>query len=131
MEFNLEKEIKCVCGNIYENNDFRHHYKECAQFKEVFNDFDKKISKYIKSHSNPKEQLLLIKFIFERYVNILDRKIRGNFVEITQAFKESFLKSLEMNKKENENNSIKDIDNNNADISYYEKMFFLEDKKEK
>ena len=130
MEFNLEKEIKCVCGNIYENNDFRHHYKECAQFKEVFNDFDKKISKYIKSHSNPKEQLLLIKFIFERYVNILDRKIRGNFVEITQAFKESFIKSLEKNKKENGNNSIKESDDD-EDISYYEKMFFVEDKKEK
>ena len=119
-----------ICGNIYENNDFRHHYKECAEFKEVFNDFDKKISKYIKSHSNPKEQLLLIKFIFERYVNILDRKIRGNFVEITQAFKESFIKSLEKNKKENGNNSIKESDDN-EDISYYEKMFFVEDKKEK
>ena len=127
MEFNLEKEIKCVCGNIYENNDFRHHYKECAQFKEVFNDFDKKISKYIKSHSNPKEQLLLIKFIFERYVNILDRKIRGHFVEITNAFKESFIKSLEENKKDNENNSLEG--NNNENINYYEKMFFVDNKK--
>ena len=37
---------------------------------------------------------------------------------------------MEKNKKENGNNSIKDSDDN-EDISYYEKMFFVEDKKEK
>ena len=127
MEFNLEKEIKCVCGTIYENTDFNSHIKKCEQFKEVFTDFDNKISKFIKSYSNPKEQLLIIKFILERYVNILDRKIRGHFVEITNAFKESFIKSLEENKKDNENNSLEG--NNNENINYYEKMFFVDNKK--
>ena len=127
MEFNLEKEIKCVCGTIYESTDFNSHIKKCAKFKEVFTDFDSKISKFIKSYSNPKEQLLIIKFILERYVNILDRKIRGHFVEITNAFKESFIKSLEENKKDNENNSLEG--NNNENINYYEKMFFVDNKK--
>ena len=67
MEFNLEKEIKCICGTIFEENDFAQHIKKCEQFKEVFTDFDNKISKFIKSYSNPKEQLLIIKFILERY----------------------------------------------------------------
>ena len=53
MEFNLEKEIKCICGTIYEENDFGQHIKKCEQFKEVFTDFDNKISKFIKSYSNP------------------------------------------------------------------------------
>ena len=134
MEFNLEKEIKCVCGTIYENNDFSHHIKNCEPFKEVFTDFDSKISKFIKSYSNPKEQLLLIKFIFERYVNILDRKIRGNFVEITNAFKDSFIKSLEENKIENGNNFIEDSNNDNKEedkINDYEKQFFVSNKKKK
>ena len=48
MEFNLEKEIKCVCGTIYENDDFGEHIKECEKFKEAFTDFDSKISKLIK-----------------------------------------------------------------------------------
>ena len=128
MEFDFDKEIKCVCGTIYENNDFSHHIGKCEQFKEVFSDFDSKVSKYIKRYSNPKEQLMIIKFILERYVNILDRKIRGNFVEITKAFKESFMKSLEENNKASENNK----DNNNGEkINDYEKQFFISNKKNK
>lgn len=130
MEFNFEKETKCVCGIIYENTDFSHHIKKCEKFKEVFSDFDKKISTIIKAYSNPKEQLLIIKFILERYVSILDRKIRGNFVEITNAFKESFIKSLEESKKESMNNSIhKDNINDKEKINDYEKMFYIDNNK--
>ena len=43
MEFNLEKEIKCICGTIFEESDFAQHIKKCEQFKEVFTDFDNKI----------------------------------------------------------------------------------------
>ena len=117
------KEIKCVCGTIYENNDFNQHIKKCEQFREVFTDFDNQISKLIKSHSNPKENLVIIKFILKKYVDILNRKIRGNFVEITNAFKESFIKSLEDNKKENENNFLED------NINCYEKKFSIDNNK--
>ena len=124
MEFNLEKEIKCVCGIIYDNNDFEQHIKDCDKFKEAFGEFDNKISQLIKDHSNPKKKLLIIKFILNRYIDILDRKIRGNFVEITKAFKESFGKSIENNKK----NGNKD-DNEINKISDYDKMFYINDKK--
>ncbi len=124
MEFNLEKEIKCVCGIIYENDEFGKHIKKCEKFIETFSDFDSKISKLIKNYSNPKEQLLIIKFILNRYINILDRQIRGNFVEITKAFKDSFMKSIEDNKKSDNNN-----DNESNKISDYEKMFYINDKK--
>ena len=124
MEFNFEKEIKCVCGIIYENDEFGKHIKKCEKFIETFSDFDSKISKLIKNYSNPKEQLLIIKFILNRYINILDRQIRGNFVEITKAFKDSFMKSIEDNKKSDNNN-----DNESNKISDYEKMFYINDKK--
>ena len=125
MEFNLAKEIKCVCGVILEDNDFSIHIKKCEIFREAFSDFDNQISKLIKSYSKPKEQLAIIKFILQKYVNILDKKIRGNFVEITKAFKESFIKSLEENKKDNENNSLDKNENNN---NIYEKMFSFDNK---
>ena len=126
MEFNLEKEIKCVCGVILEDNDFSIHIKKCEIFREAFSDFDNQISKLIKSYSKPREQLAIIKFILQKYVNILDKKIRGNFVEITKAFKESFIKSLEENKKDNENNSLDK--NENANNNIYEKMFSFDNK---
>jgi hypothetical protein len=126
MEFNLEKEIKCVCGVILEDNDFSIHIKKCELFRETFSDFDNQISKLIKSYSKPREQLAIIKFILQKYVNILDKKIRGNFVEITKAFKESFIKSLEENKKDNENNFLDKDKNNNNNI--FEKMFSFDNK---
>ena len=126
MEFNLAKEIKCVCGVILEDNDFSIHIKKCEIFREAFSDFDNQISKLIKSYSKPREQLAIIKFILQKYVNILDKKIRGNFVEITKAFKESFIKSLEENKKDNENNSLEK--NENANNNIYEKMFSFDNK---
>ena len=122
MEFNLEKEIKCVCGTIYEDNDFSNHIKKCEIFREAFSDFDNQISKLIKSYSHPKEQLVIIKFILQKYVKILDKKIRGNFVEITKAFKDSFIKSFDENRKDNENNIF---DNDNK-INVYEKMFSID-----
>ena len=125
MEFSLEKEIKCVCGIIFEDNDFSSHIKKCEIFREAFSDFDNQISKLIKSYSHPKEQLVIIKFILQKYVNILDKKIRGNFVEITKAFKDGFIKSLEENKKDNENN-VFDNDKNNNKINIYEKMFSID-----
>ena len=95
MEFNFEKEIKCICGAIYETKDFQNHFKECQQFKECFSSFDDKLSKLIKSYSEPKDQLLLIRFLFNQYIKILDKKIKGNYVEISKAFKESFMNSIQ------------------------------------
>ena len=47
-------------------------------------------------------------------------------MEITNAFKESFIKSLEEN-----NNSSGDNNNEEAKINGYEKMFFVDNKKKK
>ena len=107
MEFNFEKEIKCICGVIFDISDFKKHFTECEKFNECFGDFDNQLSKFIKSYSQPKEQLLIIKFLFKQYIKILDKKIKGNFVEISKAFKESFINSLE----EKDNNKDEIINN--------------------
>ena len=121
MEFNFEKEIICVCGTIYEISEFKKHFTECQKFKECFSDFDDQLSKFIKSNSQPKEQLLLIKFVFGLYIKIIDKKIKGHFVEISKAFKESFINSLQ-------ENNIDELEKNNIkrkNISDYDKRFSL------
>ena len=129
MEFNFEREIKCVCGTIYEITDFKEHFKECPQFKECFGSFDDKLSKLIKSYSQPKEQLILIRFLFGQYIKILDKKIKGNFVEISKSFKESFINSLQNDKYNNNNEygnyfSMNNNKNELNDINYEKKFFF-------
>ena len=140
MEFNFEKEIKCVCGTIFENNDFNLHIKKCELFRETFTEFDDKISKFIKSHSNPKEQLVIIKFILENTTYELDineeRKTYINedkykivIIEIKNednlsVSKESFIKSLEEKKKENGNNNLEN--DKSKKINDYEKMFSID-----
>ena len=122
MEFNFEKEIKCVCGTIFEIPDFEKHFAKCHKFKESFGDFDDQLSKFLKSYSQPKEQLLIIKFVLKLYLKIIDKKIKGNFVEISKAFKESFDNSLQ------ENSALDKIANNNLlnenkNINVYDKQF--------
>ena len=126
MEFNFEKEIKCICGVIFDISDFKNHFTECQQFKDCFGDFDDQLSKFIKSYSQPKEQLLIIKFLFKQYIKILDKKIKGNFVEISKAFKESFINSLQEKGNDNDeilNNYSINHNKNNNNISDYDKSF--------
>ena len=130
MEFNFEKEIKCVCGIIFEISDFKKHFTECQKFKECFSGFDEQLSKFIKSNSQPKEQLLIIKFVFGQFIKIIDKKIKGNFVEISKAFKESFINSLQ---EKNDNNDVNNEqilnDKKRKNISEYDQRFSLHKEK--
>ena len=101
MEYNFENHIKCICGKIYEISEFKTHFKLCKPFKECYASFDDKLSNLIKKHSKPKEQLLLIRFLFGQYVKILDKKINGNYVEISKAFNEDNFNSSENNQYNN------------------------------
>ena len=131
MEFNFEKEIKCVCGIIFEISDFKKHFTECQKFKECFSDFDEQLSKFIKSNSQPKEQLLIIKFVFGQFIKIIDKKIKGNFVEISKAFKESFINSLqEKNDMNSDINNEQMLNNKKSkNISEYDQKFSLHKEK--
>ena len=83
--FNLEKEIKCACGNIFEENDFSQHFKHCKDFKKDFKTFDQNFSNLLKNNSEPKEKLLIIRFLLKQYVSVLCKKIEAHFIEINQA----------------------------------------------
>jgi len=128
MEFNFEKEIICLCGNIYEINDFQEHYKNCNEFKDGFESFDNTLSKLIKNCSEPKEQLLLIRSVFLQYIKRLDRKIKGNYVEISSSFKKIFSKAVnEGNNNQNDedklNHKQKNENQDDNRINGYEQKF--------
>ena len=91
----FEKEIKCTCGKIYETKDFEKHFMECPKFKECFNSFNDTLSKLINSYFKPKEQLLLMKFLFNQYIKKLDKKIEQNYSEISKGFHENLINVLQ------------------------------------
>ncbi len=95
MEIDFEKKIKCICGAIYETKDFENHLKECKEFKECFNSFNDTMSKLIKTYFNPKEHLLLMKFLFNQYVKKVDTKIEQNHIEISKCFHENLINVLQ------------------------------------
>ena len=98
MEFNFNKDIKCICGEILSTNEFKSHYKKCDSFINSFGFFDKELSNLIKENSHPTYKLELVKFIFNRYIEIIQKKIRGNFVEISRSFKEEFINTMKQSK---------------------------------
>jgi hypothetical protein len=130
--FNLEKEIKCACGNIFEEIDFSQHFKHCKDFKKDFKNFDQNFSNLLKNNSEPKEKLLIIRFLLKQYVSVLGKKIKAHFIEINQALcnnnkfdnnnqqqkiKKNNTQSQNKNKKEvNKNFSNTYVNNNNNNI---------------
>ena len=105
----FEKEIKCTCGTIYETKDFEKHLMECPEFKECFKSFNDTVKKLINSYFNPKEQLLLMKFLFNQYIKKLDKKIEKNYFEISKSFHGNIinvLKEQNLNSNNYENNHL-------------------------
>ena len=74
---NLEKEIRCKCGNVMPEDDFRIHFKKCAFFKKAFRKFDESFSLLLKDFSEPKDNLLIIRFLLKEYITVLSKKIKA------------------------------------------------------
>ena len=122
--FNLEKEIKCACGNIFEENDFSQHFKHCKDFKKDFKTFDQNFSNLLKNNSEPKEKLLIIRFLLKQYVSVLGKKIKAHFIEINQAlsnnnkFDNNNQQKIKKNNTHSQNKNKKEIKNNNFSNTY-------------
>jgi hypothetical protein len=122
--FNLEKEIKCACGNIFEENDFSQHFKHCKDFKKDFKNFDQNFSNLLKNNSEPKEKLLIIRFLLKQYVSVLGKKIKAHFIEINQALSNNNKidnnnqQKIKKNNTHSQNKNKKEIKNNNFSNTY-------------
>ena len=67
--------IKCKCERIMLEADFIKHFSTCDQFKKNFRTFDTQFGELLRTHSEEKENLLIIKVLLKQYVNVLNKKI--------------------------------------------------------
>ena len=74
-----EEKIKCECGELFSKQNFKTHYKKCAELIHKFKEFDFKMIQLIKKYLNSKERLILIKFFLQRYVKILSYQLSKIF----------------------------------------------------
>ena len=92
----MENEIyKCICNNMFKEEDLEKHYSKCRLFKNQFKDFDKGLSNLLRNYFDTIEKKILGKFILKRYIKGLDKMIKNdsNFLR-TMPFKKSLSASI-------------------------------------
>ena len=72
--------IKCKCGyEIMAEKEIENHFKKCNYLFDKYKDIDCKISQIIKAKINSKEELIIMKYIFGRFIKLFDLKIKKHF----------------------------------------------------
>ena len=56
-----QRKLSCSCGQQFTEEEFIRHYGGCQPFKQQFKEFDSKFGELLKSYSEPKENLLIVK----------------------------------------------------------------------
>ena len=74
---NDDDPIKCVCGIRYELKEFINHFKKCDLFYSKFKDFDCKMVALLKQFINSKDNLIIIIFLINRFMDILKNKLKS------------------------------------------------------
>ena len=72
---NTNFNIKCKCGSMFNEDDFNKHFGRCEDFRKHFKNFDMQFGELLKTNSEPKENLLIIRALLKQYVGLLERKI--------------------------------------------------------
>ena len=80
------KIIKCLCGNNFKEKQLNSHIKVCQLFLKKFTIFDYKISSLLQNYLSDKENIYLVKFLFKRYIYLINRKIKR--IQIDKNVKE-------------------------------------------
>ena len=114
----------CFCGKAFGKQEMDSHFRNCPKFKKKFKGLDEKFSRSIKKYVDNlnildnKEYingLLLLKFFFKRYVNLVADIIKKNIKENDFTFN---LVSNEMKKnKKDINLAIPKFDSSNLAIN--------------
>ena len=60
-----QTKLKCMCGESFLPNDFTKHFGGCQQFKAEFKEFDSKFGELLKAYSEPKEKLLIVRYLLK------------------------------------------------------------------
>jgi hypothetical protein len=96
--------IVCICHQKFNKEEFKKHHKNCKAFKNKFHDFDLRIANLLKEYLSVKENSSIIKFLFQRYIKLIDHKFKApNFANINRIRKKrknNFSPSVLKEKKE-------------------------------
>ena len=95
----MNEVFNCYCERIFNKNNFEKHFKECKYFRDKFRTFDNKMTLFLKTYLKTKKDLCNFKFLLERFIKIIDYKIK-------------IIKG----------NSIIDNNNNGLNINYQNKL---------
>jgi hypothetical protein len=68
--------LKCKCSSMLTEEEFIKHFTRCEEFKKNFKSFDAQFGELLKTYSDPKENLLIIRVLLKQYINVLDSKIK-------------------------------------------------------
>ena len=71
-----QTKLKCMCGESFLPNDFTKHFGGCQQFKAEFKEFDSKFGELLKAYSEPKEKLLIVRYLLKLYIAVIEKKIK-------------------------------------------------------
>ena len=79
-----QRKITCICSQQFLEEEFARHYSTCQAFKQQFREFDSKFGELLKQYSEPKEKLLIVKFLLKQYINVIDKKLKKYFANLSQ-----------------------------------------------
>ena len=79
-----QRKLSCACGQQFTEEEFARHYGTCQPFKQQFKEFDSKFGELLKAYSEPKERLLIVKFLLKQYINVIDKKLKKYFASLGQ-----------------------------------------------
>lgn len=69
--------IICKCGIKMDEEEFKHHFQKCTEFKKTFSKFDKNLGVLLKQYTLENDNLKIIKFLLKSYISLIDRKIES------------------------------------------------------
>ena len=85
--------IKCLCGNEFNKSEFKNHFRNCKIFFNRFKHMDMRISLLLNKYLAEKENIILVKYLFKRYIKLIENKINlDNLSEIHKNNKNYFFK---------------------------------------
>jgi len=110
--------IRCLCGKVFDEKNFKFHYKYCKLFLNKFTKFDFAIARTLKKYLYNKENLFIIKFMLKRYIKLIEKKIKEFKTHNILCQKNNFMNKNIIydnmyNYNYNFNNSINNSFNNN------------------
>ena len=79
-----QRKLTCVCTQQFTEEEFLRHYGSCSLFKTQFKEFDSKFGELLKAYSEPKERLLIVKFLLKQYINVIDKKLNKYFASLVK-----------------------------------------------